>query len=458
MENKIYGNNYNLKICNKSFIIGLKRNMNLVFYMTIYFIFLFVFFIIIFKDFYSVFLFISTFVFLSFTIYNYLLSFLLEPGIVPRNFKFTNSANNNNSTNHNINTIENISAEIDIITQTDRNEKNDNNNKSVYINKKKSIEIFPDFLNKNNYSISNNIVSITDDLDAYLDSYKNEKKRLKKEISNNNTSLIFETEMNEKSKEKKLDYLAYKNSKSNRKLNDGIPYIFQKKFCFTCHIERPKKCSHCKICDDCVMEMDHHCFYISNCVGVRNHKNFFLFLLFGSFLSNFLMLFIIYHIIYVYILYDINSTKNLMKRFSFLFYFGFFMMVFPPIILYIILRKVFISIILYLFGSVIEIIIFELNKNSENKKFYHNLSLLMFIGLFPLNVFVNLAFWKQVKMIGKGLTIKQYSSILIQRENLKKEGNESYKNMDFFLNKKWNFGFLINIILRKRKKSLINDL
>jgi hypothetical protein len=61
-------------------------------------------------------------------------------------------------------------------------------------------------------------------------------------------------------------------------------------------------------------------------------------------------------------------------------------------------------------------------------------------------------------MIGKGLTIKQYSSILIQKENLKKEGNENYKNMEIFLNKKWNFCNLFNIIFRKRKKSLINVL
>ena len=484
MENKNYGNNYKLKICNKSYIIGLKRNMNLVIYMTLYFVFLFVFFIIIFKDFYNVFLFISTFVFLSATIYNYLMSFLLEPGIIPRNYKHkqnsnfninsnnsinnsNNNSNNNNSTNHNINSIENITADIDIINQTDQKEKlNDNNNKSFYIKKKKTIEIYPDFLDKNNYSTNNNVISINDDLDTYLDSYKNEKKRLKKEIMNNNTSLIFETEMNEKSNEKNrqqnnLNYIAYKNSISNGKLNDGIPYIFQKKQCYTCHIERPKKCSHCKICDNCILEMDHHCFYISNCVGIRNHKNFFLFLLFGSFLSNYLIVFVVYHIVYVYFLYDFNATKNLIKKFKFLFYFGFFIMVFPSIIFYVILRKILISIVLYLIGSIIEIFIFEINKknyfeNNNKNKFYHNLSLLMFIGLLPLNVFVNLAFWKQVKMIGKGLTIKQYSSILIQKENLKKEGNESYKNMDIFLNKKWNFGFLMNIILRKRKKSLIN--
>ena len=468
MENKIYGNNYKIRICKKNYVIGLKRNMNLVIYMTFYFIILFIFFIVIFKDFYNIFLFIFAFVFLFATIYNYLLSFLLEPGIIPRNSNVINNNNNNinsNSTNHNINSMENISGEIDIINKTEKNEnenenKNNNNNKSFYIKKKKTIEIFPDFLDKNNYSTSNNIISINDDLDTYLDSYKNEKKRLKKEILKNNTSLIFETEMNEKNDIKNINYIAYKNSKNNNKLNDGIPYIFQKKECFTCHIERPKKCSHCKICDDCIMEMDHHCFYISNCVGVRNHKNFFLFLLFGSFLSNFLIIFIIYHIIYVYLIFDLNLTEKLIKKFKLMFFLGIFFMIFPPMIFYLIMKKILFSVVFYLIGSLIEIIIFEINKknNEINNKIYHNFSLLMFICLFPLNIFVNCAFFKQVKMIGKGLTIKQYSSILIQKENLKKEGNENYKNMEIFLNKKWNFCNLFNIIFRKRKKSLINVL
>ena len=32
------------------------------------------------------------------------------------------------------------------------------------------------------------------------------------------------------------------------------------------------------ICQRCVMKMDHHCPWIGNCVGLRNHKHFWLFL------------------------------------------------------------------------------------------------------------------------------------------------------------------------------------
>lgn len=52
------------------------------------------------------------------------------------------------------------------------------------------------------------------------------------------------------------------------------------KFCRTCQIRRPPHCSHCKHCDNCVLDFDHHCFWIGNCVGLRNHQSFVLFLLF----------------------------------------------------------------------------------------------------------------------------------------------------------------------------------
>jgi hypothetical protein len=42
---------------------------------------------------------------------------------------------------------------------------------------------------------------------------------------------------------------------------------------------RPPLASHCSSCDNCVKEYDHHCWWISNCVGSRNRKYFILFLI-----------------------------------------------------------------------------------------------------------------------------------------------------------------------------------
>ena len=58
------------------------------------------------------------------------------------------------------------------------------------------------------------------------------------------------------------------------------PIIRIQRNCKVCSIKRPKKCQHCNFCDNCVEEFDHHCRYISNCVGKRNKKYFFFFIFF----------------------------------------------------------------------------------------------------------------------------------------------------------------------------------
>ena len=50
------------------------------------------------------------------------------------------------------------------------------------------------------------------------------------------------------------------------------------KFCETCMILRPKSCSHCNICNNCVHGFDHHCIWLGTCVGIRNYPEFLAFI------------------------------------------------------------------------------------------------------------------------------------------------------------------------------------
>ncbi|OQS00936.1 hypothetical protein THRCLA_05811 [Thraustotheca clavata] len=51
--------------------------------------------------------------------------------------------------------------------------------------------------------------------------------------------------------------------------------------CDYCNAPQPPRCLHCHSCQTCILEMDHHCVWMNNCIGYYNYRFYWLYLLYG---------------------------------------------------------------------------------------------------------------------------------------------------------------------------------
>ena len=378
----------NIVIC-KKYVIGVRETFYLIISMIILEISELIAFILFNNSFFPFYIYIIVGVLLLLNLIFYIITFLTEPGIIPRNHP---------------DFIKKESIE------DNKENKDINESKENKVNK----EINNDNLSQNNNLIDNNI--------------------------NSKNNLIVNVNINSNNDNEELRINNSKNVSNNNKDEKTKPRIFTERECSTCKIIRPPGASHCSTCNNCVLNFDHHCVFISSCVGKRNHKYFFIFLFFGSITSLYIIICQLITIIKVFILepkglytqlWDNNKWASLIC------------LILIALGIICLMCSITIGSIILLSAYIMFIVIFYIYyKREENQKYYNPFIILVLGGAFFFFVSVVGQFCVQNCNICRGVTVKQSKSIkdaLNNKEKLNdvyirhKTCGESIKNFCTFL-------------------------
>ncbi|KAK9241322.1 DHHC palmitoyltransferase-domain-containing protein [Lipomyces kononenkoae] len=101
-------------------------------------------------------------------------------------------------------------------------------------------------------------------------------------------NIHIETSESEKREPGSLNIAPLSVTVNCRQYDEDHPVYLRINYCSVCRIWRPARSIHCRECDSCIDFMDHHCIWLNNCIGVRNYRYFFCFILSLSLLGYFM--------------------------------------------------------------------------------------------------------------------------------------------------------------------------
>ena len=186
------------------------------------------------------------------------------------------------------------------------------------------------------------------------------------------------------------------------------------------------------MCNNCVLDFDHHCAFISNCVGKRNHKYFVLFLVWGGLFAIITTILALRTMFYVYITKYKETLLLIIQGNPFLFILCIFL---SCLSILFICNPLFYYTKIIITGLSSFLIFWKIwNNNIKKEKVPSYFTPFLFVALgislgLTLFIFANLI--QQIYLISKGINIKQMVSIETKmRENTKnKKSNENLKKL-----------------------------